>query len=124
MSQVLVASKKEEREMLRLFSSLEEEQVIKDFDEETYETIKEREVVLNAIFDHLKTGKRAFTGFKNRQEGLLCLHAGGEAKFQFTYFDEHGPVGHTTGDTLENMALRIEEYGFEPIEEEKLTKIC
>lgn len=65
----------------------------------------------------LLNGARTFVRNKGRyQEALLHPCSTNEYVWQFTYVDEHGPVGHACRNTLEEMATVVKDYGFEVTE--------
>ena len=59
--------------------------------------------------------------FKNKkQEGVLHDCSYQNYKYQFSYFDQFGPIGDIQKNTLQEMAKSIIEYEFIPCEREEL----
>jgi hypothetical protein len=109
--------------MLKLFDSVEEEEMIRECDEQTYLNMKAREKLLNDVFECISKGKVTFVthpGREIRQEGILHPCTKGTAIFQFSFFDELGPIGDFERNTWEEVAKSVVEYGFIPIEVEDL----
>lgn len=75
---------------------------------------------LRKLVEQLASGLVTFKHKRNGQEGYV--HPSSDAKYlhQFTYFDQHGPVGDFRRYTLEEIAQSIREYGFEACSKEQL----
>lgn len=86
------------------------------------EEIKEAEMKLNSIYQHLLKGECTFT-FKNKEYPREALVHDSPVPGEFkrvTTFDEHGPTGHFTRGNLKDIAQELHTYGFIPIQKEEL----
>ncbi|HLQ96351.1 MAG TPA: hypothetical protein VK108_08190 [Pseudogracilibacillus sp.] len=72
----------------------------------------EREFEIGILTDQIKQGYRLFKNNGHTQEGLLH-DSSKKTCYQFSYFDSHGAVGDLEADTLEKMAVKIYNLGFQ-----------
>lgn len=81
---------------------------------------KERKEQENKILKHIQCGNKLFFSEQYKyREGILHPCANEKYPYQFTYFDEWGPIGDFCRNTLEEIAKGIVEYGFQPLETEE-----
>lgn len=78
---------------------------------------KEKE---NRILTHIKKGNRLFFSDQYKyREGILHPCTKDSYLYQFTYFDQLGPIGDFCRNSLEEIAKGIVEYGYQPLETDK-----
>lgn len=84
---------------------------------------EDNEIKVNRVYEHLKRGKVTFyrNSIVHYQEGLAHPDPRRKYIYQFTYFDERGPIGHTNKNDLESLAKTIRSYGFLPVDESYCT---
>lgn len=75
-----------------------------------YKTKKEDEEIAFLI-EKIKQDQALFK--RGNKEGILHGSSRGTG-YQFSYFDQHGPIGDFQIETLEEAAKKIYEYGFQP----------
>lgn len=92
---------------------------LQKYDPDLYEEWKGREQWVNQIYEWLQNGQLTFIN-ERKQEGFVHPDPRGKSNYQFTYFDQYGPIGHFNEDTLEALAKHILEYHFKPLDPEDL----
>lgn len=102
--------------MLEVMSQ-EEKEFLKENIYELYEEVLHNEHTLNKIYHSLLAGNTVFSHNSLEQEGILHPDPSGNAEYQFSYFDQKGPVGHFNRNGLEEVARDIQAYGFIPLED-------
>lgn len=76
------------------------------------------ECEIKQLTHQLKEGISLFK--KGDQEGILHACSSKYYNYQFSYFDQYGPVGDIQKNSLEEMAESIYRYGFTPCRKEYL----
>jgi len=72
---------------------------------------------LNKIYEALTQEKFIFSrDVYVYKEGFVHPDPTGQYKYQFSYFYKKGPIGDIKENTLEEMAERISEEGFYPLQ--------
>ncbi|WP_121616578.1 hypothetical protein [Virgibacillus halodenitrificans] len=95
---------------------LEEEELMKEL-EKIEKDRKEKE---NRILEHIRSGNKLFFSEQYKyREGLIHPCVEKTYPYQFTYFDEAGPIGDFRRNSIEEVAKGIVEYGFRPLETAK-----
>ena len=82
--------------------------------EEIEKVVMEEEKNLQSLLTQLKNGAIHFRHLFFNQEGIIHPCTEQEYQYQFTYFDQKGPVGDFRRNTLEEVAKSIREYQFQP----------
>jgi len=79
--------------------------------------IEQEDKEIASLIEKLKKGHALFK--RENQEGILHDSSKGEG-YQFSYFDQNGPIGDFQTETLEEAARKIYEYGFQPCHSKNL----
>lgn len=81
-------------------------------------SMEKEEKEIKQLIRKLQKGISLFK--KGEQEGILHACSYKYYTYQFSYFDEYGPIGDIRKNTLGEMAKSIYEYGFTPCTKEYL----
>lgn len=85
---------------------------------------EERDLVVEQITTELESGVRNFKNDNKFQEAFVHPCTRSLGSYQCTYFDKYGPVGDFQAETFEELAAKIEDYGFTSCHEFTLTELA
>lgn len=87
-----------------------------DLWEEILLSVEKSKSDIEKISIELKKGVVTFKNDLFNQEAIVHPSSKKVNVFQFTYFDKHGAVGDFEASSIEQLAEKIHEYGFESCE--------